>query len=333
MMTSVFYRVMDRQPLLVENEKEIRFLLEINPTFDTLLQRFLDHVLLDKGLSSNTYKAYQNDIKRFLEFLQERKIIDISKCQAKDIRELIAILNDFGLESASLARNLTSIRMFYRYLLSEDYLEKDPTENIEIPKQQQKLPTVLDINEIEKLFEQPDITQLRGIRDKAMLELMYATGIRVSELTNLNLSNIIDEEGVIRVLGKGSKERLIPVGKKAIDAVRKYCTVVRIHLGKRNLGGDTLFLSMRGRPLTRIAVWKILKDYAKEAKILKNVSPHTLRHSFATHLLEGGADLRAVQEMLGHADIATTQIYTHLDREYLKEIIQTFHPREQEPLI
>ncbi len=315
---------------MAENEKEIHFLLEINPTFNTLLQRFLDHLLLDKGLSSNTYKAYQNDVKRFLEFLHERNILDISNCQSHDIRDLMVNLSEVGLESTSLARNLSSIRMFYRYLLAEDVLEKDPTENIEVPKQQQKLPTVLEVHEIENLLEQPDVTQSKGIRDKAMLELMYATGIRVSELTDLNQSNIIEEEGVIRVLGKGSKERQIPVGQKAIDAIRKYCAAVRITLSKRNLGGDTLFLSMKGRPLTRIAVWKILKDYVRQAKISKNVSPHTLRHSFATHLLEGGADLRAVQEMLGHADISTTQIYTHLDREYLKEVIQTFHPREQD---
>jgi integrase/recombinase XerD len=247
----------------------------------------------------------------------------------QDVRELIAALSEMGLERSSLARNLSSIRMFYRYLLAEDILDRDPTENIEVPKQKQKLPTVLEIHEVESLLEQPDLMQSRGIRDKAILEVMYATGVRVSELTDLKQSNVMEEEGVIRVLGKGSKERLIPIGKIAINSVNGYIRTVRLNLARRRLCGDILFLSMNGRPLTRIAIWKMVKDYVKEAKISKNVSPHTLRHSFATHLLEGGADLRAVQEMLGHADITTTQIYTHLDREFLKEVIQTFHPREQ----
>jgi integrase/recombinase XerD len=284
---------------------------------------------LDKGLSSNTTKAYENDIKRFLKFLHDKNQQDIAQCRMQDVRELIATLSEMGLERSSLARNLSSIRMFYRYLLAEDILDRDPTENIEVPKQKQKLPTVLEIHEVESLLKQPDLTQSRGIRDKAILEVMYATGVRVSELTDLKQSNIMEEEGVIRVLGKGSKERLIPIGKIAIISVNSYIRTVRMNLARRRLCGDILFLSMNGRPLTRIAIWKIVKDYVKEAKISKNVSPHTLRHSFATHLLEGGADLRAVQEMLGHADITTTQIYTHLDREFLKEVIQTFHPREQ----
>jgi integrase/recombinase XerD len=314
---------------LEENEKEILFLSEINSPFDNLLRRFLDHLLLDKGLSQNTYKAYKNDIQRYLQFIISENKQDISLAGSQDIRNLMSTLSDLGMESASLARNISSIRMFYRFLLSEDILEKDPTENLEMPRRSKTLPIVLEIYEIEELLKQPDESSPKGVRDKAMLELMYATGVRVSELTDLKQSNVIAEDGVIRVMGKGSKERLIPIGKKAIDAVAHYISHVRINLTRRRLGGDVLFLSMNGRPLTRAAVWQILKKYVRDANISKNVSPHTLRHSFATHLLEGGADLRAVQEMLGHVDIATTQIYTHLDREFLKEVIQTFHPREQ----
>ena len=232
---------------------------------------------------------------------------------------------------SSLARNITSIRMFHRFLMREEITDNDPTVHVEIPKTGRKLPVVLDIPEVERLLAQPDESERRGMRDKAFLEFMYASGVRVSELVELNQSDLFEDDGVARILGKGSKERLVPVGDVAITAVRRYRRDVRPMLAEKGGGaaGDLIFLSMWGKPLTRVAVWKILKTYASEAEIKKDVSPHTLRHSFATHLLEGGADLRAVQEMLGHADISTTQIYTHLDREYLKEVIRTFHPREQ----
>jgi integrase/recombinase XerD len=286
--------------------------------------------MIDKGLSSHTQAAYQNDIRRLLFFLQERGILDISESQAKDVRDLIVEMADTGMTGSSLARNISSIRMFFRYLLAEDISKNDIMADVEVPKRGRKLPTVLEIDEVERLLEQPDLSQPKGVRDKALLEFMYATGVRVSELIGLHQSDLMKEEGFVRVFGKGAKERIVPVGDMAIACVSKYCQSVRPLLAKRSLGGDILFLSMRGRPLTRIAVWKMLKAYILQTDIRKNVSPHTLRHSFATHLLEGGADLRSVQEMLGHADISTTQIYTHLDREYLKEVIQTFHPREQE---
>lgn len=311
------------------NVKGTHSLSEINPTFEALLSRFLDFILLDKGLSLNTQAAYRNDLRRYLLFVQERGIEDIARIQFQDVRELIFSMSHFGMANSSLARNITSIRMFHRYLIGEDILNNDPTANVDVPKGRRKLPTVLEIHEVERLLVQPDETTNRGIRDKALLEFMYASGVRVSELVNMTQSDFFEEEGLARVLGKGSKERLVPVGGIAVASVQRYRERVRPVLAKKGAGGDVLFLSMWGKPLTRVAVWKLLKSYVLEAGISKNVSPHTLRHSFATHLLEGGADLRAVQEMLGHTDISTTQIYTHLDREYLKEVIQTFHPREQ----
>lgn len=301
----------------------------MHPLFESLLGRFLNHLVLDKGLSPNTQAAYENDIRRYLVFLQERGIEDIPMVCAQDVRDLVVLLSEMGMEKSSLARNITSIRMFHRYLVGENVMETDPSEHIEIPKKDHKLPIVLEIPEVERLLEQPDLSLPRGIRDRAMLEFMYAAGVRVSELVGLAQSDVMEEEGFARVFGKGSKERIVPVGDVAIQYILRYRRDVRPDFCRKDKAGDTLFLSMRGRQLTRVAVWKILKAYALEAGILKNISPHTLRHSFATHLLEGGADLRSVQEMLGHADISTTQIYTHLDREYLKEVIQTFHPREQ----
>jgi len=285
--------------------------------------------MVERGLSRNTVSAYENDIKRYLFHLQCKGIVDIACSSTKEVKDLILNMSSLGMENSSLARNISAIRMFYRFLLGESILKRDPTVNIEVPKRGRKLPYVLEVIEVEKLLNLPDLTCHRGIRDKAMLELMYATGVRVSELVGLIRSNLIVDEGFVRVFGKGSKERLIPVGQVAIDCICTYCNAVRPLLAKKGLAKDVLFLSMRGKALTRIAVWKILKAYVLEAGISKTVSPHTLRHTFATHLLEGGADLRSVQEMLGHSDISTTQIYTHLDREYLKEVIHTFHPREQ----
>jgi len=311
------------------SEREILFLSEINPTFESLLARFLNYVLLDKGLSNNTYLAYRNDLRHYLSFLHDQGLKDISQSETKDVRNFIVLMSELGVAGSTIVRNITSIRMFYRYLLIEDILEKDPTENVEVPKKERKLPVVLEIHEVETLLDQIDLSEPRGIRDRAMLEFLYATGVRVSELIGLSQSDFMEEEGFVRVLGKGSKERIVPVGDVAVNFVKRYRREVRSFLARKKVGGDVLFLSMRGRPLTRVAVWKILKEYVRKVGISKNVSPHTLRHSFATHLLEGGADLRSVQEMLGHVDISTTQIYTHLDREYLREVIQTFHPREQ----
>jgi len=242
---------------------------------------------------------------------------------------MIQSLYKAGMSATSLARNITTIRLFHRYLFGEDLVHSDITVNIELPKIGRKLPVVLEIHEVEKLLDQPEITEKKGLRDRAILEFLYATGVRVSELVNLDQSDVKSEEGFVKIFGKGSKERLVPVGNVALAFIDKYKRLVRNGLAAKGKSGDLLFLNMRGTGISRVSVWKIIKKYINQAGIEKNVSPHTLRHSFATHMLEGGADLRSVQEMLGHSDISTTQIYVHLDREYLKEVIQSFHPREQ----
>jgi integrase/recombinase XerD len=221
--------------------------------------------------------------------------------------------------------------MFHEFMMNEGYVKKDITENIISPKIPKRLPKVLSINEIEKILNVIDITKILGIRDRAMLELLYACGLRISELLKLRLSSIFFDEGWIRIFGKGNKERIVPFGNEARKWLKKYINYFRPELKKKNIfkAEDFIFLNVRGGPLSRMGVWKIIQQYVKSAGIYKKVSPHTFRHSFATHLLEGGADLRAVQEMLGHSDISTTQIYTHLDRDYLKEIHKTFHPRER----
>ncbi|MFO7889841.1 MAG: site-specific tyrosine recombinase XerD [bacterium] len=304
-----------------------------NPQFRYLVDNFLDHAFLDKGLSGNTIAAYKNDIFRYLEYLDKYDISNINEVREKDIQGYMNCLHEMGMASSSLARNITTIRLFHRYLFGEDIVDSDITVNVDLPKIGRKLPVVLEIQEVVKLLEQPDLTEKKGIRDRAMLEFLYATGVRVSELVSLNQSDIISEEGFVKIFGKGSKERLVPVGQVALSFIHKYKQAVRHELASKGKSRDLLFLNMHGTGISRISVWKILKKYIAQAGIEKNVSPHTLRHSFATHLLEGGADLRSVQEMLGHADIATTQIYVHLDREYLKEVIQTFHPREQNSFI
>ncbi|MDZ7260898.1 MAG: tyrosine recombinase XerD, partial [candidate division KSB1 bacterium] len=238
-------------------------------------------------------------------------------------------LRDVGLAPSSMARNLSAIRMFHRFLMGENITYRDPTETILLPKLSKRLPTVLDIWEVEKLLEQPDVSQPLGLRDRALLEFLYATGVRASELISLKQSQLFFPQGFVRVFGKGAKERMVPIGEQAIFYVQHYQNTTRMVLAQRGLSTDVLFLNRRGQPLSRMGLWKILRFYVLKAGIAKSVSPHTLRHSFATHLLEGGADLRAVQEMLGHADISTTQIYTHLDREYLKEVHRRFHPREK----
>lgn len=302
---------------------------EIDHTFKILLDRFLAHILLDRGLSSNTQCAYGNDLGRYLSFLCDRDIKDPTSIRYQDIRDLIFTLSSLGMSASSLARNLTSIRMFHRFLIEAGLTDDDPTEHIDLPRKSKSLPTVLNIEEVDLLMAQPDLQTSKGIRDRAILEFLYATGARVSELVNVRPSDFSFEEGWVRLFGKGSRERLVPVGELSLKYIRHYLERERTIRRKAGRGGDTLFLNMRGEPISRVAVWKIIKTYTVQAGIRKNVSPHTLRHSFATHLLEGGADLRSVQEMLGHTDISTTQIYTHLDREYLKEVIRTFHPREQ----
>jgi integrase/recombinase XerD len=298
---------------------------------EELLEKFLYHLSLERGLSSNTIESYKRDLKRYIKYLQTLKRKSFDKIKTQDISKLIMKLNKRGLSSSTISRNLSAIRSFHKYLIRENLALKNPSEGIEAPRLWRKLPVVLNIEEIKKLLDQPEGSDPLSVRDKAMLEFLYATGVRISELINLKRSSLLFEIGCVRIFGKGNKERVVPIGEVAIDWVNRYLKDFRAELvNLKSKSGDFLFLNARGNRLTRIGGWKILRKYVNKAGIKKKVSPHTIRHSFATHLLEGGADLRAVQEMLGHADISTTQIYTQVDREYLKEVHRTFHPREKD---
>ncbi len=267
------------------------------------------------------------DLGRYLEFLETRGIPSLDHVRGKEVSDFLGMLRDIGLSARSLSRSLSAIKGFHRFLIGDGITKNDPTENIDAPKLARTLPDVLNQDEIEAILNQPNTAKPLGVRDKAILETMYATGIRVSELITLARSNIDFNAGFVRVFGKGSKERLVPIGRVAREWISAYLGAVRPALAAKGNGRDVTFLNGRGKPMTRMAVWNIVREYTLKAGITKDVHPHTFRHSFATHLLEGGADLRAVQEMLGHADISTTQIYTHIDREYLKEVHRTFHPR------
>jgi integrase/recombinase XerD len=291
---------------------------------DQLLDQFINHLKVERGLARNTIEAYSRDLINFIGFLRRRGVSVIQTTQ-EDLVSFIAETRTH-LSPRSLARCLVSIRMFYRFLVSEEIITSNPARLMGIPKLYQSLPYVLSRDEVEALLAQPDVHTVLGKRDKALLEILYATGLRVSELIGLKITNINLEGGYIRTVGKGSKERIVPMGTKAIDALREYLTNGRPSF-QRKVTSPYLFVNNKGGPLTRQGLWKILKKYALKAGITKTVTPHTLRHSFATHLLEGGADLRSVQVMLGHADISTTQIYTHVARERLKEVHEKYHPR------
>ena len=296
---------------------------------DRFLTEFLNFLRIEKNAATNTILSYENDLTRYLSFLKDKGAVHLQEVRPSDILALIHALRSVGYAPTSSARNLSAIRMFHRFLVMENYVNSDPTMNISFPKQAKNLPKTLNQFEIEAILSQPDLSQPKGVRDKAMLEFMYATGVRVSELLSIRISDTYFQEGFIRVIGKGRKERIIPIGEQAIYRTEVYLQNVRPGIARVGKSGDSLFLNWRGRPLTRMGFWKILRHYLTMSGVKKDTSPHTFRHSFATHLIEGGADLRAVQEMLGHADISSTQIYTHLDREYLKEVHHNFHPREK----
>ncbi len=293
---------------------------------DRTLTEFIHYLQVERRLSPATVDAYRGDIGRYLRFLRSQGAVSEITATPKVVTAHLLSLRQQGLSPSSVARNFSAIRAFYRFLVSEGLLESDSTEHLHAPRLWKKLPSVLHQWEVEKLFQQPDTSTAAGLRDRAMLELMYASGLRVSELLALKISNLLLEVHFIRVLGKGLRERVVPVGREATKWVHQYLHEVRPRLACAD-SGEIIFLNKRGNRLSRMGFWKILKKYVEMAGLGKVISPHTLRHSFATHLLEGGADLRAVQEMLGHADISTTQIYTHVDREYLKEVHRTFHPR------
>jgi len=294
-----------------------------------ILRDFEGFLKLEKGLSPNSVEAYLRDIAKLMQFLELQQIRaepqDLTHSQLFDF---LVWINELGLSARSQARILSGLKAFYRYLLLEDLVERDPTALLEGPKLGRKLPEVLSVAEIDRLMEKIDLSKSEGRRNKAMLETLYSCGLRVSELLGLKISNIYRAEGFIRIIGKGDKERLVPVSQRALREIDFYLpdrNSLNIQAGYE----DILFLNRRGKILTRVMVFTIIRDLAKAAGVHKKVSPHTFRHSFATHLVEGGADLRAVQEMLGHESITTTEIYTHLDREYLREAIISHHPRSK----
>lgn len=288
--------------------------------------------MLEKSLSAHSVEAYLRDVGKLLEFVLLKKIDKTpDKLSGDELISFIYYLNDLGLEPKSQARIISGIRAFYKYLLMEDIIDKDPSFLLESPRLARKLPDVLSYEEISAIIENIDLSVPLNHRNRAILETLYACGLRVSELVGLRISNYYPEEGFLKVIGKNNKERLVPVGDSAIKYIQFYLTHERgslIPVAKGN--EDFLFLNRRGKPLTRVMIFTLIKTFVAQAGIRKNVSPHTFRHSFATHLVEGGADLRAVQEMLGHESILTTEIYTHVDRNYLKDTINKFHPLSKE---
>jgi integrase/recombinase XerD len=291
-----------------------------------LLPRFADYIALEQGLSRLTQEAYRRDLERFAQYATARGASAPLDVTARMLREYVYHLKDLGLSPSSIRRNVSAVRSYFRFLTGDGVVVRDPSERLETPKRWRTLPEVLTVDEAQKLLAAPTLDDPFVFRDRAMLELAYGAGLRVSEWITLGVRDLMLDEGLVRVFGKGSKERLVPIGRSAIGAAAIYLRELRPKLEKGE-GKGIVFLNARGRPLTRMGAWKILRGYVERAGITRHVTPHTLRHSFATHLLEGGADLRAVQEMLGHVDIATTQIYTHVDREYLRQVHRSYHPR------
>jgi integrase/recombinase XerD len=291
-----------------------------------LLERFHDFLALEKGSAATTAEAYGRDLARFAAYARSKGASEPTGVTSRLLRDYVYHLKDVGLAPTSIRRNVSAVRTYYRFLVGEGQVVQDPSERLETPKRWRTLPDVLTVTEAERLIAAPTLDEPLAFRDRAMLELAYGAGLRVSEWISITLKDVMLDDGLVRVLGKGSKERLVPIGRSAIAATAVYIRELRPRL-ERGAGKGALFLNARGAPLTRMGAWKILRKYVSKAGLTKRVTPHTLRHSFATHLLEGGADLRAVQEMLGHVDIATTQIYTHVDREYLRSVHKQFHPR------
>ncbi|MBW2193430.1 MAG: site-specific tyrosine recombinase XerD [Deltaproteobacteria bacterium] len=293
---------------------------------DTLSDRYLNYLLVEKGLAEKTIESYSRDLARYLQFLHQQGINDVSDRDTPFILKHLIALRDSGLGARSRARHLVSLRGFYRFLVQEKVLRHDPARLVDLPKTGLKLPDVLSVQDVEQLLKIPDAEKPIGSRNAAMIELLYAAGLRVSELVNAKLQDVNLEAGFVRVLGKGSKERIVPIGQYAADKIARYVKDARPMLLKQTVS-PYLFVARAGKPITRQGFWKLLRNYGLKAGIKKKISPHSLRHSFASHLLEGGADLRAVQVMLGHVDISTTQIYTHVARDHLKKIHDKYHPR------
>ncbi len=291
------------------------------------IKEFINFLKLERSLSNNSIEAYRNDINKFIQYLEAKKLSLLPhQIETDHLQNFIHWINELGISPRSQSRVISGIKAFFRYLLIENYIQKDPTELIEAPKIGRELPKVLSVDEINRLIEAIDLSQSEGQRNKAIVETLYSCGLRVSELIHMKLSNLYFNEGFIRIIGKGNKERLIPISNKAMKEIN-YSLEERNKLKISPEHEDIVFLNRRGKQLTRVMVFTIIKRLAEKAGLNKDISPHTLRHSFATHLIEGGADLRAIQEMLGHESIITTEIYTHLDRKYLRETIIEHHPR------
>ncbi len=290
------------------------------------LEQFADFLTLERGASPNTVASYRRDLTHLAEFLVRRGAGAPERATVAQLRDFAFHLKDLGLAPTSIRRHISATRTYFKFLAGEGHVVRDPTERLASPKRWRTLPGVLTVAEVERLLAAPRADDPLAWRDRALLEFAYATGARVSELTGVGVRDVLFDEGLARLLGKGSKQRLVPVGRRALGAVALYVREIRPRLEKGK-GQGKLFLNARGAPLSRVGAWGIIKRCARAAGITKRVTPHTLRHTFATHLLEGGADLRAVQEMLGHADLATTQLYTHVDREYLRTVHRTYHPR------
>lgn len=295
--------------------------------WDAYKNGFKAYLQLERSLSDNSVEAYLRDIEKLIQFLQEEHGMKTpADIELKDLQQFLKWIGGLGITATSQSRIISGIRSFYKYCSIENIVKKDPTVLLETPKLIRKLPDILSFDEIEEIIAQIDLSTPEGGRNKAILETIYSCGLRVSELVNLRISCLYLDVGFVRVIGKGDKERLVPIGRSAIKYINIYRNEIRLHIAVKPGNDDILFLNRRGSKLSRVMIFLLLKDLVKKAKINKNISPHTFRHSFATHLVEGGANLRAVQEMLGHESITTTEIYTHLDREYLRETLHQFHP-------
>lgn len=295
---------------------------------DPTIRQFINYLKLERSLSANSIEAYVRDVEKLMQFLEMRKHgASFLKADFKVLQGFIEYVNELGLSAYSQARILSGIKAFYNFLIAEELINENPATLLEGPKLGRKLPDTLDYPEIEQLLGAIDLSTPEGGRNRAMLEVLYSSGLRVSELVDLKRSNVYPDIGFLRVIGKGNKERLVPCGKEALKYLKIYLTEVRVQVPVQEGFDSFVFLNRRGRKLSRVMVFNIIKSLAAKIGLKKSISPHTFRHSFATHLIEGGADLRAVQEMLGHESITTTEIYTHLDRDYLRQVIREFHPR------
>ncbi len=293
------------------------------------VQSFRNYLLLERSMSHHTIEAYVNDVGKFVQWLElEGRVLPPLAVKADELTQFILWANRLGLEASTQARLISGLRAFYKYLLVEDMLDDDPTELLESPRMRRKIPEVLSVHEVRAMLQAVDLSDPQGQRNRAILEMLYACGLRVSELVNLRLTQLFLEANFIKVIGKNNKERLVPIGAEAVKYLRIYLENVRnLQENIKKEAGNVVFLNRRGGRMSRVMVFLVVKEFAATAGIVKNISPHTFRHTFATHLVEGGADLKAVQDMLGHESITTTEIYTHLDTEYLKETIYLYHPR------